>query len=107
MPALPKVFPHVPPYPTFHGSRERIFYADSKIGIPASDVVLPVVYPLFQRQSVLIVPTLSYLVFQFLQTGLGEFYRAITVESETQELSIPGTTCSAFVGIDPQLQVLG
>lgn len=107
MPALPEVFPHVPPYPTLCCPAERIFYAGSKIGVPASDVVLPFFYPLFQRQSVLIVPAFSDLVFQFLQTGLGESGAAITVDAESQKFSMPGTACSTFVWIDSQLQVLG
>ncbi len=96
MPALPEVFSHMPSYPAFRCSGCRIFYANPKVGIPASDVLLPFLYPLFQRLPSLVVPVTSYLVFQFLQTGFCEFYLPITIDFETQLLPFQGRPVPLF-----------
>ena len=103
MPTLPEVFAHVPTYPTFQYLYASPLLANAKVVPPTSDIVLPAFDAIFQRYAFLGIPLASHLILEPVQTGLRGCNASVAIDTETQELAVPGSPNTALGKVDPQL----
>lgn len=106
VPALPKAFPDVTPYPAAQSQDASLVLGPPVVGPPAALILTPTVAQLRAAPRLPRVPFRSHLVFE-LRDGLGgDGDEQRDGEDEAQELAFPDSASAALFRVDLQPQFL-